>query len=172
MKSIIFRGVAFLATVALVDAQTTTTTSTTAATTTTACPAQNILDTCLDTTESYVTLCGTTDYMCLCDKYVAIVTCFDNCPNDSRKSSYQQQKDLYCQNASLYATTSGNLTMSRSTTPTSVAAATTSTDVVIKSVDVSSTNAAATESGNDAQERIAAVGGVLAGVAGIMVVFL
>ncbi|KAI1459228.1 hypothetical protein F4805DRAFT_456006 [Annulohypoxylon moriforme] len=176
MKSIILRGVAFLVAVASVDADTTTSTtsSTTsasatpvpsAATTTTACAAQNIVDTCLDTTENYVSLCGTTDYQCLCDK------CFNNCPDDPRGPSYTQQKDNYCQSASLYATTSGNLTVSRTLTPTSVHAATTSTNVVIKSMDVSAT-AAATESGNDAQERITRVGGMLAGVAGIMAVFL
>ncbi|KAI0885706.1 uncharacterized protein GGS22DRAFT_187989 [Annulohypoxylon maeteangense] len=177
MKSIILSAVTLLASVALVDADTTTATSTsstsstttttsaTVATTTTGCAAQNIVDTCLDTTESYVSLCGTTDYQCLCDK------CFNNCPNDPRGPSYTQQRDSYCQTASLYATTSGNLTMSRTITPTSVPAATTSTNVIIKSMDASGT-AAATESGNDAQERITRVGGMLAGVAGIVAVFL
>ncbi|KAI1207146.1 uncharacterized protein F4807DRAFT_188981 [Annulohypoxylon truncatum] len=176
MRSIILQGVAFLAAVASVNADTTTSTSTsstatasatsvTAATTTTGCAAQNIVDTCLDTTESYVSLCGTTDYQCLCDK------CFNNCPNDPRALGYTQQKDNYCQSASLYATTSGNLTMSRTAAPTSVSAATTSTNVVIKSMDVSATPGA-TESGNDAQERITRVGGMLAGVAGFVAVFL
>ncbi|XDG04122.1 hypothetical protein ABKA04_003737 [Annulohypoxylon sp. FPYF3050] len=214
MRSIILQGVALLATIASVGADTdtdasatatATSTSTTtaaastsssefttvpaasvstststesfttvpAASTTTTCAAENIVDACLDTTESYVSLCGATDYQCLCDKYVAIVICFDNCPDDARAPSYEAQRDSYCQTASLYATTSGNLTWSRTLTPTpaSASAATTSTNVIIKSVDVSAT-AAATESGNDAQERITRVGGILAGVAGFVAIFL
>ncbi|KAI1446277.1 hypothetical protein F5Y02DRAFT_85162 [Annulohypoxylon stygium] len=212
MRSIILQGVAFLATIASVGADTdtdvsatatVTSTSTTtaaastsssefttvpaasvstststesfttvpAASTTTTCAAENIVDACLDTTESYVSLCGATDYQCLCDKYVAIVICFDNCPDDARAPSYEAQRDSYCQTASLYATTSSNLTWSRTLAPTPASAATTSTNVIIKSVDVSAT-AAATESGNDAQERITRVGGILAGVAGFVAIFL
>lgn len=68
MKTFVFR-IAFwaAAAVATVNADDSTTSSV-------ACAAQNILDTCLATTESYVSLCATTDYMCLCDKYVAIMT--------------------------------------------------------------------------------------------------
>lgn len=72
MKATVFR-IAFLAAAASsVSAQDDTTT--TDDTSSTVCAAQNILDTCLQTTESYVSLCATTDYMCLCDKYVAIMT--------------------------------------------------------------------------------------------------
>ncbi|KAI1093141.1 hypothetical protein F5B19DRAFT_164225 [Rostrohypoxylon terebratum] len=152
-----------------------------AAASTTTCAAQLILDTCLNTTESYVNLCAATDYQCLCDKYIAIAICFDNCPEDIRAPSYKVQRDSYCQTARLFATTSSNMTLVRTpwATPTSAAttsADTTSTSVVVESVDVSATaaaaNAAATESGNDAQERIARVGGILAGVAGFFAIFL
>lgn len=40
----------------------------------TTCAAQNVLDTCLGTTEGYVSLCSQNDYSCLCDKYTAIIT--------------------------------------------------------------------------------------------------
>ncbi|KAI1633468.1 hypothetical protein F4809DRAFT_584507 [Biscogniauxia mediterranea] len=104
MKTTLFQAAALvLATaVSTVYADTTTADSSSG---TSVCAAQNILETCLVTTEGYVSLCSTTDYSCLCDKYTGIMTCFNNCPDDSRAPSYQNQKDLYCMNASLYATT-------------------------------------------------------------------
>lgn len=59
-----------------VSAQTTTTTASSSSST---CAAQSILDACLDTTTGYLTLCETTDYQCLCDKYTAIMTCVFLC---------------------------------------------------------------------------------------------
>ncbi|KAI6089883.1 hypothetical protein F4821DRAFT_256453 [Hypoxylon rubiginosum] len=175
MKATVFR-IAFLAAAASsVSAQDDTTT--TDDTSSTVCAAQNILDTCLQTTESYVSLCATTDYMCLCDKYVAIMTCFNNCPNDSRQSSYQQQKDLYCMNASLYATTSGNRTVSRSISTTSSKGATTTSEVLAKTADATSTASTpkATESAkaeSGADERLSTAGSLLAAMAGIFAAFL
>ncbi|KAI1380937.1 hypothetical protein F4677DRAFT_205251 [Hypoxylon crocopeplum] len=177
MKATVFRVALLAAAAASVDAQDADTTTDTSTTTTVACAAQNILDTCLSTTESYVSLCATTDYMCLCDKYTAIMTCFNNCPNDDREASYQQQKDLYCMNASLYATTSGNRTVSRSITSTSTSEITTTSEAAAKTADVTNTavTAAATEptqSGNSASERLTQAGSMLAAVAGIFAVFM
>ncbi|KAI8962903.1 hypothetical protein F5Y11DRAFT_176000 [Daldinia sp. FL1419] len=177
MKAILFRAAFLAAAAASVDAQTDDDTTTSSSTETTACAAQNILDTCLSTTESYVSLCATTDYMCLCDKYTAILTCFNNCPNDSRAPSYQQQKDLYCMNASLYATTSGNLTVSRSITTTSSMEITTTSEGLVKTADVtaaasSPTPTEPTQSGNSAGERVVHTGGRLAALAGIIAYFL
>ncbi|KAI1850238.1 hypothetical protein JX265_002134 [Neoarthrinium moseri] len=87
---------------ATVSAQTTTTS---AAAGTSTCAAQNILEQCLQTTEAYLALCDSNDYSCLCDKYIAIMTCFTNCPNDPRASSYGSTKQQYCMNASLYGST-------------------------------------------------------------------
>ncbi|KAI1476299.1 hypothetical protein F4774DRAFT_413083 [Daldinia eschscholtzii] len=176
MKPVLFRVTFLAAAAASVAAQTTDTDDSTS-TSTTACAAQNILDTCLSTTESYVSLCATTDYMCLCDKYTAIMTCFNNCPNDSRASSYQQQKDLYCMNASLYATTSGNRTVSRSITSTSSSETTTTSEGLVKTADVTTaastpTPTEPTQSGNSAGERVIHAGGRLAALAGIIAYFL
>ncbi|OTB16686.1 hypothetical protein K445DRAFT_311975 [Daldinia sp. EC12] len=176
MKPVLFRVTFLAAAAASVGAQTTDTDDSTS-TSTTACAAQNILDTCLSTTESYVSLCATTDYMCLCDKYTAIMTCFNNCPNDSRASSYQQQKDLYCMNASLYATTSGNRTVSRSITSTSTSETTTTSEGLVKTADVTTaastpTPTEPTQSGNSAGERVIHAGGRLAALAGIIAYFL
>ncbi|KAI1098615.1 hypothetical protein F4804DRAFT_338045 [Jackrogersella minutella] len=193
MKALLFR-VVFLTAAVLVDAQSTTSTtasttstpaatststftstSTSTSTSTTGCAAQNILDTCLDTTESYVPLCETTDYDCLCDKYVAVMTCFNNCPNDPRQPSYQQQKDQYCTNASLYSTASTtNQTVTRVATSTSNSITLTKTEVVMKSASAASASAGAAESqnGNSAQGSLNYAGGMLAGLAGLVAVFL
>ncbi|XXH03482.1 dihydroorotate dehydrogenase [Hypoxylon texense] len=179
MKATVFRFALLAAAASSVVAQddTTTTSTTDSSDSGTACAAQNILDTCLQTTESYVSLCATTDYMCLCDKYVAIMTCFNNCPNDSREASYQQQKDLYCMNASLYATTSGNRTVSRSITTTSSSAVTTTSEKAVKTSDVASaastptaTESAQAESGAD--ERLGTTGSLLAAMAGLFAALL
>lgn len=59
------------------------------------CQAQNILETCLATTQGYLSLCtSNTDYQCLCDKYTAIYSCFNNCPNDSQAASFKGQQDI------------------------------------------------------------------------------
>ncbi|KAI1389723.1 uncharacterized protein F4822DRAFT_442916 [Hypoxylon trugodes] len=180
MKSIVFR-VAFLAIAASVNAQDSDSSAEVTTTTTTACAAQNILDTCLSTTESYVSLCATTDYMCLCDKYTAIMTCFNNCPNDSRQATYQQQKDSYCMNASLYATTSGNRTVSRSISTTSSPVTTTSAtnEGNVKTADITATastptatEAAQSSSNGGDEQRMSNPGGLLAAFAGVLAALL
>ncbi|KAI1762152.1 hypothetical protein GGR53DRAFT_532927 [Hypoxylon sp. FL1150] len=175
MKATVFRLALLAAAASSVRAQDDTTT-TTEDTSTTACAAQNILDTCLQSTESYVSLCETTDYTCLCDKYIAIMTCFNNCPNDSRQSTYQQQKDLYCMNASLYATVSGNETVSRSITTTSSSEVTTTSETV-KSTEATSaastpkaTESSKVESGAD--EMLSNTGSLLAAMAGVFAALL
>ncbi|GAW19753.1 hypothetical protein ANO14919_092420 [Xylariales sp. No.14919] len=83
----------------------------------TACAAETILDACLDTTEGYLSLCGSQDYSCLCDKYTAIMTCFANCPNDDRQYALDSQRQLYCANASAFSTkTTSSRSLARSTT--------------------------------------------------------
>ncbi|KAI1187372.1 hypothetical protein F5B17DRAFT_400038 [Nemania serpens] len=77
--------------------------SVSAATTTSTCAALSILDACLDTTEGYISLCGSQDFSCLCDKYTAIMTCFANCPSDDRQYSLDSTRQLYCANASAFA---------------------------------------------------------------------
>lgn len=87
MKSVIFSVAAL---VAAVSAQTTTT----AASSSSTCGAQPVLEQCLITTQGYIDLCQSTDYNCLCAKYNDLLTCFNNCPNDSRQSSYASSRDV------------------------------------------------------------------------------
>ncbi|KAI0394118.1 hypothetical protein F5Y17DRAFT_458289 [Xylariaceae sp. FL0594] len=97
-------GLVLLLAVAGADDTTTTTTAAVVATST-ACAAQSILDACIETTTAYLSLCASNDYSCLCDKYTAIMTCFANCPSDSRQYEYESQRQLYCANASAFPST-------------------------------------------------------------------
>lgn len=84
MKSITVAA-AFLAAAGSVSAQSST-----------PCPASNILEACLDTTQGYLTQCtGQGDWQCLCDKWTSIIACFDLCPQDPRSASLANNKQLY-----------------------------------------------------------------------------
>lgn len=138
----------------------------------TACAALNILEACLQTTQGYLSLCATNDWSCYCDKYTAIMTCFDNCPNDSRASGFSNQKIQYCVAASQYAST----TTAKSTTGTgTTAAATTSADAT----KTEGTAASATTSGSEAESTknsaadiVLNAGSLLAAVAGVVAAVL
>ncbi|KAI1465953.1 uncharacterized protein F4812DRAFT_465860 [Daldinia caldariorum] len=171
MKPVVFRILFLAAAAALAGADDN---DDATATSTTACAAQNILDTCLFTTESYVSLCETTDYICLCDKYIAIMTCFYNCPNDPRESSYQQTKDLYCTDASLYGTATANRTISIEDVSATSSAEATTTGEGVKSADFTSATSTAspTRSGNGAGEMVIHAGGKLAALVGVAAYFL
>ncbi|KAL7923660.1 hypothetical protein ACQKWADRAFT_288953 [Trichoderma austrokoningii] len=69
------------------------------------CLADYILEDCLKSTTTNANNCSPTDYTCLCAAYQAVLTCYNNCPNDIRAPSVQQQVDSYCRTASLLATT-------------------------------------------------------------------
>lgn len=66
------------------------------------CEAQNILDACKATIQSQIDKCGGNDYICLCDNYTNMLTCYNNCPNDENKSTVQNQVTAYCVAAAPY----------------------------------------------------------------------
>ncbi|KAI0170884.1 hypothetical protein BJ166DRAFT_207344 [Pestalotiopsis sp. NC0098] len=133
MKSIIFSAVALAA---AVSAQTTTSDASSSGPT---CDAQPILEQCLVTTTGYLNLCQTTDYSCLCNTYTSIMTCFNNCPNDSREFQYSQQRELNCNNASVYS----SISKATATTSSKKSSATATSDDASTTTDV---DAQATES--------------------------
>ncbi|KAK5100493.1 hypothetical protein LTS08_005244 [Lithohypha guttulata] len=73
----------------------------------TACPGQNILDACKATIQAQVNNCAYTDYSCLCTAYTNMVGCYasSGCSNDLTVGTAQQQKELNCNNASVYGST-------------------------------------------------------------------
>ncbi|KAK6851172.1 hypothetical protein PG990_007938 [Apiospora arundinis] len=150
------------------------------ASTSTTCAAANIVDACLDTTNGYLAQCtDNADYQCKCDKYTAIMTCFNNCPNDSRASSYANSKQLYCMNASLYSSQTAKPTASGSASaPVSAPAATTTTTGADKvgaaaTGASSSATAKATDAAkNGAAEMLANTSGLMLAVAAIIAAVL
>ncbi|KAK5634597.1 hypothetical protein RRF57_010310 [Xylaria bambusicola] len=155
---------------ASVSAQTATTTASTGTST---CAAQSILDACLDTTEGYVDLCGSTDYSCLCDKYTAIMTCFANCPNDSRSSSLDSQRQLYCANASAFATTTTTAKTASSTDSSATPTASEESSGATSSHAGSATKTSApTESPTGAADSLQRGTGLMGAVVGVVAAVL
>ncbi|KAI1308614.1 hypothetical protein F5Y03DRAFT_93331 [Xylaria venustula] len=156
MKTTSIIPIAVLAASSSVWADTTTST-TSAASSGSTCQAETILDACLDTTESYLSLCQSQDYSCLCDKYTAIMTCFANCPNDDRQYAIDSQKQLNCANASAFSTqttTSKTKTASSTSTEdsseTSDAATTTVGDGGVSKTKTAASATATSSGGADA----------------------
>ncbi|KAK8228420.1 hypothetical protein HDK77DRAFT_486907 [Phyllosticta capitalensis] len=81
-----------LASVGLVAAQSTPG----AAATGGACAAQTILDTCLASEKAKADACAGNDWLCLCDTYNSVLTCYNNCPNDPARSSVNNQVTQFC----------------------------------------------------------------------------
>ncbi|RAL64396.1 hypothetical protein DID88_001872 [Monilinia fructigena] len=72
-----------------------------------------------------------TDYTCLCTSWNAVLTCYNECPNDSGYAGALLNKQTYCNNASVYTSTSSSA-ISRDWS-TSATAAATGTDSAVKS---------------------------------------
>ncbi|KAJ1801006.1 hypothetical protein LPJ59_000639 [Coemansia sp. RSA 2399] len=64
------------------------------------CAAQNIVDNCLSQQKTVFSMCSYSDWACKCSAQKAIAGCFNNCPMDDSKSSYEGQIIVFC-NAAL-----------------------------------------------------------------------
>ncbi|KXJ95121.1 hypothetical protein Micbo1qcDRAFT_192227 [Microdochium bolleyi] len=151
--------------------------SASADTTSSQCPAINILESCLETTKGYLTQCSKTptspsDWQCLCDKWTAIVSCYDVCPTDVRASSDGNNKQIYCVNASIYASTS--TAKATATTPAGNAAQpTTTTDSAAQASNAASTTGPKPTVAPGAAANLAvSAGGILAAVAAVVAAVL
>jgi hypothetical protein len=67
--------------------------------------ARSTLDVCIASIQGQINSCATNDYSCLCTQYVNLITCYNNCPNDPNVGTAQQQRELNCNNASVYGST-------------------------------------------------------------------
>ncbi|CAO3654493.1 unnamed protein product [Mucor hiemalis] len=86
------------------------------------CAAQQILDTCLDREKNYFKYCSPpeSDYACLCKVNTALLTCYDNCPQDIGKANIQGYKDTYCSIAKTYNTTTSSVVAMSSVAATNI----------------------------------------------------
>ncbi|KAF2759834.1 hypothetical protein EJ05DRAFT_474889 [Pseudovirgaria hyperparasitica] len=129
------------------------------------CEAENIVEACLPSVQIRIDACDSQDWRCQCDTYQQLLTCYDNCPNDARKPSVQNQVTQFCAAASAYQPSS--TVAPASSTPTPSAA-------------TSTTDEQPSETGSGAQETnsqgaagvvavpVGAVFGVLMGLAGLL----
>lgn len=62
------------------------------------CAAQNIVDACVEGYEPRIEKCQANgnDWICLCDVYRDVLTCYNNCPDSNEKSPVQNQVTSFC----------------------------------------------------------------------------
>ncbi|KAF2166838.1 hypothetical protein M409DRAFT_54618 [Zasmidium cellare ATCC 36951] len=96
-----------LAIAGLAAAQTSTTSaaaSTSSAAGTSGCGSQidDIIASCLGTTQTQLDACTTNDWDCMCEQSNNVLTCYNNCPSDPRRNGIDQQNVSYCNAAKAY----------------------------------------------------------------------
>ncbi|KAK0702607.1 hypothetical protein B0T21DRAFT_388026 [Apiosordaria backusii] len=146
--------------------------------TTTVCAADYIVESCLGSEKAKLANCNTGDYDCQCAAWQAILTCYNNCPNDSRLPTDVGQKDIFCGYASQFpskATTAASPSKTSSSsatqTPNNNQAEDDATNTEDESGSSTSTGSPATNTNSAAYLALNA-GGVLAAVAGVVAVVL
>jgi len=134
-----------------------------AAQTSDSCTAKAILLRCLEDTKPQVTTCVSNDYACLCNRQKAVLTCFNNCPNDQGIHAQQATVTALCNAADQVADSNSRVseaanstktTSSDSSTKTSTTAASKATGDETKEED----SAAKEEEKKDAPSAAAPVG--------------
>jgi hypothetical protein len=62
------------------------------------CQAQNIVDACVSGYKDRISNCekASNDWICMCDVYKDVLTCYNNCPDSNAKPPVQNQVTQYC----------------------------------------------------------------------------
>ena len=140
------------------------------------CAANYIVETCLGTENGKLSSCGTNDYECRCAAFANILTCFNNCPNDTRRLDYAGQQTIFCGYASQFPSNTPAAAAPTAATG-AVSAAAVPTGTTNKDTDGSSSESATVSAPGAAKTNSAAdlamnVGGILAAVAGVVAAVL
>ncbi|KAL2171594.1 hypothetical protein VTG60DRAFT_2427 [Thermothelomyces hinnuleus] len=140
--------------------------------TTSTCAADYIVESCLSTEKAKLGNCGTENYDCLCASWEAILTCYNNCPNDDRQQSDAGQRDIFCGYASQFkSSTSAPSASKTASTPAKATDDQNPTSTGSESSTATSTGSSPTNTNSGADLALNA-GGVLAAVAGVVAVVL
>ncbi|KAL2115536.1 hypothetical protein VTJ04DRAFT_9791 [Mycothermus thermophilus] len=136
------------------------------------CGADYIVEACLSSEKAKLAACKHDDYVCKCENWKNIVTCYNNCPNDERKHTDQGQVDIFCGYVTQFATT----TTTARPTATQTDAAQQTTDAAEATGDEASSTetetAASPASTNSGADLVLNAGGMLAAVAGVVAAVL
>jgi len=163
-------AIAVLASTGFAAAQTTLS-SAAAPQSTGACDAQNIVDACVAGIQPQIAACGGNDWICLCQQYTNLLTCYNNCPGSPQGNTVQQQVTSYCGAAAPLISSSlaaaATMPHHSSSTP---AAATTEGPAATKS-GAAAKSATGTAAGTTASSTGVA-GVVAAPVGGVLALFL
>ncbi|ORY12236.1 hypothetical protein BCR34DRAFT_600794 [Clohesyomyces aquaticus] len=141
-----------------------------------ACQAQNIVDACKVTIMNQVNACGQNDWICMCDQYTNLLTCYNNCPDSAEKPPVQNQVTQFCNAAaplksSSLAALSTRPVASIATSAAATSAAGTASGVVATGFGSATATGANAKKTGAAGQIAAPVGGLLAvmfGVAGFL----
>ena len=139
------------------------------------CEANYIVEACLGTTMAVFNACNVNDWDCRCAAYGAIVTCYNNCPNDGRQASAMGQQQIYCGYASQYPSTTRTVASQTSGASTQSTPTSGGTQTSNQAGQQSPSNTAASNpvKPNAAASDLAfSAGGVLAAVAGVVAAML
>ncbi|KAL2144548.1 hypothetical protein VTI28DRAFT_8961 [Corynascus sepedonium] len=146
-----------------------------------ACDADYIVERCLTTETAKLDACGGQDFNCRCAAWEAILTCYNNCPNDPRQYTDAGQREIFCGYASQYqSTTAATATTqsSASRTASTNAQATDDAEDNADPTDTADESATSTSTGssaantNSGAELVLNAGSVLGAVAGVIAVVL
>lgn len=153
--------------------------STAVAQSTSACAADYIVESCLTSQTEILNTCTNGDYECQCAAWKAIITCYNNCPNDSRRSTSEGQKEIFCGYASQFPSSTKKVaaaTQSQSQAQQTGSSNSNSNTESTGTVDSTSSTATSTSkpatNTNSAAYLALNAGGVLAAVAGVVAVVL
>ncbi|KAF2740698.1 hypothetical protein EJ04DRAFT_507723 [Polyplosphaeria fusca] len=148
-------------------------TSTAAASTPTggSCQAQNIVDACREGIQSQIDSCKANDWICLCDNYTNLLTCYNNCPDSNERPPVQNQVTQYCNAAAPLKSASASAAATAKTTGAASQASTMTTATASEqpSDATTGTAAGATSSPTGAADALVVpFGGALAVVLGLV----
>ncbi|KAJ8106486.1 hypothetical protein OPT61_g9505 [Boeremia exigua] len=110
------------------------------------CAAQNIVDACVDGYQQRISDCqkNGNDWICLCDVYTDVLTCYNNCPNSNERSPVQNQVTSFCTAAQpLRASASSSMASVASVAKTATTAAATSAEASATGTGSSTASASA-----------------------------
>ncbi|KAM7221346.1 hypothetical protein V8F06_003314, partial [Rhypophila decipiens] len=138
------------------------------------CQALYIVEACLEGEERKLADCRDQDWDCKCNQHINILTCFNNCPQDTRINQWTGQKQIFCSYASQFPSSTTKVVAAKPTGATQTTegkaddASPTNTDATGTTTTTgTAAAAAATKTDSGAADLVFNAGSMLAAVAGV-----